>query len=155
MTIKGISKYGVGQLNQITDHKGKKHFRGEKLLFMLGENNIQEVEQVYDPDHFIFQNVKPITKKEYEYYRNLGLPIPQNRLGVMCLCDCGSEAVMILSPDAPKEWMNKLICKNFAMYGIHQTSMDIKDGIMKLPKQLEQDHLMLDSDLERLYGKKE
>lgn len=146
------NKFKVGQVNECVDWEGKKHYRGEKLLVMLGENNIVDIEQVYDPDHFIFQFRKPITREEYESYRKAGVPIPQNRLGSSIMCSCGAQGVVCIDPKAPKEMFDKAICKSLMEFGIHQTSF-IRDGnTIRLPKQIEQDKLMLDSDLEKLYG---
>lgn len=149
-----ILKHGVGQLNKVVDLKGKTQIRQEKLFVMVGENNIQLVEQVYDPDHFLYQRDMPITKSEYEYYRTHG-GVPKERLGNNVLCTCGGEGVIITDPSAPSNIVGKLMCQNVAQFGIHQTGMIIKDGKMSLPSAIAQDKLLTDAEMEKLWGKKE
>ena len=143
-----ILKHGVGQLNDVVDHNGIRRVRQDKLLFKVGENTML-IDCVYDESHLLYQNQMPIEKAEYEQYRKNGQKIPSHRLGANVLCSCGSTGVLILDPNAPLEWQNKLICENVARFGIHQTGMDLKDGKMKLPKELEQDYMMTQDEVLR------
>jgi len=141
----------VGQVNEVIDHFGRRQVRRDKLLYTIGENNIQLVDVLYDPDHLIFQALMPITKEEYEQYRQAGKGIPKERLGNLCQCTCGSPAYLCIDPKAPKEWQSKLVCGAILQYGIHMTSFKIVDNKATLPESIAQDRLLLDSDLRRLY----
>ena len=140
-----ILKHGVGQLNDVIDHKGIRRVRADKLLFKVGENTML-IDCVYDESHLLYQNQMPIEKDEYERYRKGGTKIPANRLGANVMCSCGAAGVLIVDPNAPLEWQNKLICENVARFGIHQTAMVVSDGKMKLPEKLEQDFIMTENE---------
>lgn len=143
-----IVKNPVGQVNRATTHKGKTVVRENKLIFKAGEE-LGLFDVVYDDIHFLYQNLMPISREEYEFYRNHKTGIPVERQGPLIMCTCGSEGVLVLDSKAPLEWQNKLICKNVVMFGIHQTSMLMSDGKIKLPKKLEQDHLLTDGEVIR------
>ena len=148
-----ILKYGVGQQNEAIDHKGIKRFRQDKLIYVVGETT-GLFDIVYDPDHFLYQNLMPVTKAEYDVYRDAGKTVPLSRQGELVMCTCGAPGVIILDTKAPLDWQNKLICKNVAMFNIHQTSMVLKEGQMKLPGILEQDYLLSDVEIERTMKEK-
>jgi hypothetical protein len=142
------NKWGVGQINQARDLNGKLIYRANKLFMMVGET-IQEVDCVYDPEHFLYQNVMPVTKVEYENYQKTIGYIPRERLGNHGMCTCGAEAVIILDPNAPPDWNGKAICRSVAQFGIHQTDMIIKDGKATLPDKIAQDKIMTQAEYDR------
>lgn len=146
-----INKHGVGQVNYVTDHEGKTRYRQDKLLFMVGEV-IQLIECVYDPDHILYQHRMPISKEEYQNYQRSKTGIPIERQGPNVMCSCGVEGVLILDPKAPAEWQNKILCKSVAQFGIHQTSFKIVNNKATLPKHIEQDKIMTDNDMKKLFG---
>lgn len=147
-----INKWGVGQLNEAELPDGRKVYRADKILYKVGEQEVL-AECAYDSDHFIFENKRLITKVEYERYKNTLGYIPLDRLGVISSCSCGSEAVLVIDAKAPDEIRNKLVCASVLKFGKHQTSFKIRDGRLILDKITAADSLMMDSDLDRLYGK--
>jgi len=149
-----INKYGVGKRKSMVDTRGKTHSYKDKFYFKVGEIT-QLIDAVGQDDLMYYQFNMPIEREEYEKYRQRGIPIPESRLGFSVMCQCGSEVVYANDPNCPEWMLGKLICKSLAMFGVHQTSMVISDGKIKLPKYIEQDKLLLDSDMEKLWGKKD
>jgi len=144
-----INKYGVGRKNEAYALDGRKVYRADKILVMVGEN-IVLVDTVDDPDHFIYENKKLITKEEYNKYKSLGMQIPLERQRPTAMCTCGVEAVTCVDPKAPPEWQNKLMCRSVLQFGIHQTGMKIIENKSTLPDNIAQDKLMGDSDMKKL-----
>ena len=144
-----INKHGVGRLEEIRDHRGKLHKRQTHFFYNVGESTtiVEAVDE--DDDHMLYQYNLPITKEEYEMYRKMGVNIPLDRVGECVMCSCGSNAVIVMDSKAPIELQNKLVCKCFMQFGIHQTSMIRFGNQIRLPDNIANDHLMLDSEIER------
>lgn len=130
----------VGQANTTRDLNGRLVERAEFLFIQLGENIIY-ASPVYDPDHFLYQNVIPITEEEVKI--KYGGILPLHLRGANVMCTCGAEGVYM--NEGP--YANLMLCKAVAMLGKHQTSFEIKDGTLYLDKKTADERLMGDSDI--------
>jgi len=130
----------IGQQNSTRNLKGRIVTREEFLFFQLGEE-VTFVPVVYDPDHFLYQNVLPITEMETRI-KYLG-QLPINKQGAHMMCTCGAEGVVML--EGPYAGM--ALCKSVAQLGKHQTSFQIKDQHLIVDKKTADEHYMGDSDI--------
>ena len=125
---KGIIHYH-GQVNKAIDLNGRVVERAEWYFVILG-NEFKAVRAVPDQDHFIYQNLMPVTDKDLIKY---GGVIPQHLRGPHLMCTCGAEAQVIVGG----EYDGMAICGFYGRFGIHQTSAKIVDGQIILPKRIE------------------
>lgn len=132
----------VGQANSTRDLNGRLVERTEFLFIMLGENVVY-VRPVYDPDHFLYQNLIPMTEEEVKI--RYGGVLPLNMRGANVMCTCGAEGVLMMEGD----YKDMMLCKAVAMLGKHQTSFKIKDGTLYLDKKTADERLMGDSDINK------
>lgn len=134
-----INKH-VGQQNQTRNLNGRLVERTEFLFVMVGET-VGFVKPVYDPDHFIYQNLLPISQEEVRT-KYLGV-LPMHLRGSHIMCTCGAEAIIALDGD----YAGLAVCKSVATLGKHQTSFQIKDQHLIVDKKTADEHYMGDSDL--------
>lgn len=115
-----ILKYGTGRRESFVDKKGILRERADFLIMKVGEN-ISVYPAVEEYDHFIYQNLLPVSEEELitKYHGKL----PKSLVGPNAVCSCGSEAVIML--DGP--YANKVICKMVAQTGYHTTGHDTKN----------------------------
>lgn len=132
----------VGQVNQARTLNGKLIERSEFLFIMMGEQ-ITFVKPVYDPDHFLYQNLMPITEDEVRI-KYMGI-LPRNLQGAHIMCTCGAEGVVALDGD----YAGLAVCKSVATLGKHQTSFQIRDGKMVVDRKTQEEHYMGDSDINK------
>jgi hypothetical protein len=130
----------VGQVNQTRNLNGRLVERTDFLFVMMGEQ-LTYVQPVYDPDHFIYQNLMPITEDEVRI-KYLGV-LPKHLRGAHIMCTCGAEAVIALEGD----YAGMAVCKSVATLGKHQTSFQIKEGKMVVDKKTQDERYMGDSDI--------
>ena len=130
----------IGQQNQTRDLHGRLVERAEFLFVMEGEQ-VTYVNPVYDPDHFLYQNLMPITEEEARM-KYLGV-LPINMRGAHIMCTCGAEGVVML--EGP--YQGFAMCKSMATLGKHQTSFQVKDQHLIVDKKTADEHYMGDSDI--------
>lgn len=130
----------VGQVNQTRNLNGRLIERSEFLFVMMGDQ-ITYVKPIYDPDHFLYQNVMPITEDEVRI-KYLGV-LPKEMRGANIMCTCGAEGVVALEGD----YVGLAICKSVATLGKHQTSFQMKDGKMVVDKRTQDERYLGDSDI--------
>lgn len=138
----------VGQLNLVRDLSGRLVERTEYVYVKFGED-ITFVKAFYDPDHFIYQNVMPISEIEVriKYMGNL----PKELQGSNIMCTCGAEGV--IATDG--ELAGMAICKSLATVGKHQTSFKIQNGTLVYDKKTKDDFFLTDSELKKSMKSKE
>jgi len=130
----------VGQQNQARNLNGRLVERTEFLFVMMGEE-VTFVTPVYDPDHFIYQNLMPISEEEVRI-KYLGV-LPIALRGSHILCTCGAEAVIAIDGD----YAGMAVCKSVATLGKHQTSFQIKNQHLIVDKKTQDERYMGDSDI--------
>ena len=129
-----------GQVNEATLPDGRKVTRERYLLIKVGEN-ISLNEQVDDYDHFLYQNLMPISNEDL--IGKYGGVVPVHLRGSCILCSCGAEGILML--DGP--YANKLICKSYVSLGKHQTSFQIKDGKLIVDKKTQSEYMADPNDI--------
>ena len=129
-----------GQVNEAFLPDGTKVERATLVLMKMGENIIP-VEPVDDQDHFIYAWKRPIS--EFELVSKYGGVMPRELMGANACCSCGAEAVVLM--DGP--YMGKAICRFYAQFGRHQTSMKIKDGKLYIDKRTESEQMASAEDI--------
>ena len=129
-----------GQVNEATLPNGRTVKRADLLIMKLGEN-IVPVEPVPETDHFLYQNVMPISNDDLLLL--YGGRVPQKLLGPNVYCSCGAEGVVLV--EGP--YIGKAICRAYAQFGKHQTSFSIKDGVMKVDKKTESNQMASVEDI--------
>ncbi len=122
-----------GKLTQV--EKDGVIIKREQFLFALVNEEISFVEQVDDDDHFLYQNLMPVSKMDLITKYNGKLP--EHLCGPNLKCTCGSDGVILL--DGPHK--DKAICRSYITTGYHQTSHTIKDGKMQLNKKAQSERM--------------
>lgn len=122
-----------GQVNKAVTADGKVVERAEWYFVILG-NEFKAVRAVPDQDHFIYQNLMPITPEEVGKY---GGVTPPHLRGPHLMCTCGSDAQIIVGG----EYDGMAMCTFYGKLGIHQTSAKIVDGRIILPKKVESQYI--------------
>lgn len=130
----------LGQQNSTKDLNGRLVERAEWVFVMMGEE-VTFVYTVYDPDHFIYQNILPVTEREAKE-KYLGI-VPKNLRGAHIMCTCGAEGVVMM--EGPYQGM--AMCRSLAQLGKHQTSFQVRDRKIMFDKKTEDEHFMGDSDI--------